>query len=55
MTQTEAAIERIRRDHNQGRITWDERAYLVRQVQAAAEAHRNVFAVLDEHAKMCGR
>ena len=55
MTQTEAAIERIRRDYNQGRITSDERSDLVRQVQAAAEHHRNVFAVLDEHAKMRGR
>jgi hypothetical protein len=51
MSRTDWAIDRIRQDHNAGRITADERAQLVRAVTKAASAGRSVSAVLDTHAK----
>ena len=55
MSRTEWAINQIRRDHNAGRITHDERAQLIRAVTEAASAGRSVSAVLDEHAKTRSR
>ena len=55
MSRTDWAIDQIRRDHNMGRITHDERAQLVREVTDAAANGRSVSAVLDAHAKMRSR
>ena len=52
MTRTDAALARIRRDYDHGRITGCERDDLWRAVQAAAAANRNPFDVLDRHARM---
>lgn len=51
MTRTEAAMARIRRDHAAGRITTDERVWLIRSATHAADTNRNPFDVLDEHAR----
>lgn len=51
MTRTEAALARIRADHAAGRITTDERSALAREVAKAADANRNPFDVLDQHAR----
>ena len=55
MSRTEWAIDKIRRDHDAGRITASERADLVREVTQAASRGVSVSAVLDAHAKMRSR